>query len=200
MIDDAGLVCPTGPTYVSIRSAKHDRMSIEWDDVDFDRVVKLREFERTARNHIGEIKPIIIMNVDRIEPKDYTRLIKTLHFAIKKFKQYNLDAFIISTQAPGQAIFNTVERRLALLTHDLSGLVLPDYNYGTHLDFHGVTIDAELEKRNFKKAGETLAEVWSMDMFDTNPVVAEYIDPPESIDEVLRSIDCQITIRSIIDQ
>ena len=200
MIDDTGLVCPTGPTYVSIRSGKHHRRSFEWDSVDFDRLVKLREFERTARNHIGEIKPIIIMNVDRTEPKDFTRLNKTLHFAINKFRQYNLDAFILSTQAPGQAIFQATERRVALLSHDLSGLVLPDYHFGTHLDFHGATIDAELEKQNFQRTGETLAEIWTMDMIDNQPVLAEFLAPPAEATDFVRSIDCQMTMHKILDQ
>lgn len=199
MIDDTGLVCPTGPTYISIRSAKHDRMSFDWDDVDFDRVLKLKESERTARNHIGEIKPIIIMNIDRIDPKDFMRFNKTLQFAIKKFRQFNLDALILLAQAPGQAIFNTTERRFALLSHDLSGLVLPDYYFGTHLDFAGMTIDAEIEKQNFKRAGETLAEVWTMDMIDNQPIIAEFIDPPNSSNDVVRSIDCQMTMKKLLD-
>ena len=200
MIDDTGLVCPTGPTYVSIRSGKHDRWSFQWDAADFDRLVKLREFERTARNHIGEIKPIIIMNVDRTDPKDFTRRNKTLQFAINKFRQYNLDAFILSTQAPGQSIFQTTERRLALLSHDLSGLVLPDYHFGTHLDFHGATIDAELEKTNFQRTGETLAEIWTMDMIDNQPVLAEYLAPPAKANDVVRTLDCRMTLQKLLDE
>ena len=189
-----------GPTYISIRSAKHDRIDIDSDENDFDRVVKLQEFERTARNHIGEIKPIIIMNVDRLDLNDYTRFAKTLYFSIKTFKKYNLDMLILVTPAPGQTPFNVVERRLALLSHDLSGLVLPDYYFGTHLDVNGMTIDADLEKENFKRTGDVLAEIWSMDKIDRQPVVAEYIEPPSSIDESLRSVDCQLTLHRIIDE
>lgn len=191
---------PSGPTYISLRSARHDRVSIDCDAVDFDRVVKMKEFERTARNHIGEIKPIIIINVDRSDPSDFTRFAKTLFLSIEKFKKYNLDALILLSQAPGQSCFNVVERRLALLSHDLAGLVLPAYYFGTHLDLHGGTIDAELEKQNLKRTGEILGEVWSMDMIDRQPIVAEYIDPPASTDELLRSVDCQLTMQQIIDE
>lgn len=72
-----------------------------------------------------------------------------------------MDAIFVATHAPGQSAFNAVERRMAPLSHDLSGLVLPHQYYGSHLDKSGKTIDAELEKLNFKKAGETLADVWS---------------------------------------
>lgn len=189
-----------GPTYISIRSAKHDRATIDCEENDFDRVVKLKEFERTARNHIGEVKPIIIMNTDHINPMDYTRFRKTLYLSIQKFKKYNLDAFILFTQASGQTIFNVVERRLALLSHDLAGLVLPDNYFATHLSVSGLTIDAELEKNNFKRTGEILAEVWNMNMIDRHQVVAEYIDSPESANEMVRFIDAKFTLDSIIDE
>jgi hypothetical protein len=200
IIDDTGLVTNAGPTYISIRSAKHDRTTIDYEEIDFDHVVKLKEFEKTARNHIGEVKPIIIMNVDNINPMDYTRFPKTLYLSIKKFKKYNLDAFILVTQAPGQSIFGTAERRLALLSHDLSGLVLPHNYFGTHLNISGLTVDAELEKMNFRKTGEILAEIWNMNMIDQHQVVAEYIDPPESVDDMVRFIDAQFTLDCIIDQ
>jgi hypothetical protein len=193
-------VTNAGPTYISIRSAKHDRTNIDWDEIDFDHVVKLKEFEKTARNHIGEVKPIIILNVDNIDPMDYTRFPKTLYLSIKKFKKYNLDAFILVTQAPGQSAFNMAERRLALLSHDLSGLVLPHNYFGTHLNISGLTIDAELEKMNFKKTGELLAEIWNMNMVDRHQVVAEYINPPESADDMVRFIDTQFTLDYIIDE
>jgi hypothetical protein len=162
--------------------------------------VKLKEFERTARNHVGTIKPIIVMSVDSLEPNDYTRLPTTLSSAINKFKKYNLDALFIITQAPGQTAFNVVERRLASLSQDLTGLVLPHDYFGTHLNPSGLTTDAELEKQNFKRTGEVLAEVWSMDMLDRHPVVAEYIDPPESANEMVRLVDTQAILNEIIDE
>jgi len=200
VIDDAGVIGFAGPTYISIRSAKHDRFTLDSEDIDFDCVVKLKEFENTARNHVGTIKPIIIMSVDSLEPKDYTRYPKTLESAINKFKKYNLDALFIITQAPGQTTFNVVERRLATLSQDLTGLVLPHDYFGTHLNVCGLTVDAELEKENFKKTGEVLAEVWNMDMIDHHPVVAEYVDPPREIDDIVRLIDSQFTLDAIIDE
>jgi hypothetical protein len=140
------------------------------------------------------------MSVDSLEPNDYTRLSNTLGSAINKFKKYNLDAFFIITQAPGQTEFNVVERRLATLSQDLTGLVLPHDYFGTHLNVSGLTIDAELEKQNFKNTGEVLAEIWNMDMIDHHPVVAEYINPPESADDMIRLIDTQSVLDAIIDE
>ena len=62
--------------------------------------------------------------------------------------------------SPGQSAYNIVESRMAPLSHDLAGLILPHDHFGSHLNDSGVTINAELEKINFKKAGEILAEVW----------------------------------------
>ena len=41
------------------------------------------------------------------------------------------------------------ERRMAPLTHDLVGLILPAFAHGSHLDDNGKTIDNDLEIKNF---------------------------------------------------
>lgn len=68
---------------------------------------------------------------------------------------------MVATHAPGQSAYNAVERRMAPLSKDVSGIILPYDAYGNHLDKSGRTVDDELEKRNFAAAGEALAEVWS---------------------------------------
>ncbi|CAF1496897.1 unnamed protein product [Didymodactylos carnosus] len=84
---------------------------------------------------------------------------KTLLSSIDMFKKHNLDALFILTHAPGQSAYNAVERRMAPLSHDLAGLILPHDHFGSHLNSSGETIDPVLEKINFQKAGEVLAEV-----------------------------------------
>ena len=69
---------------------------------------------------------------------------------------------------------------MAPLSKELTGLILPHDHYGSHLNERGNTIDSELEKTNFKFAGDTLAEIWSQLIVDNFPTVAEYIDPTES--------------------
>lgn len=83
------------------------------------------------------------------------------------------------TNAPGRSAFNRIERRMASLSSQLAGLVLPHDTYGSHLDSKGFTIDEEKERENFKAAGKILVEVWNSLIIDNYPVVAEYIEPGE---------------------
>jgi hypothetical protein len=201
IIDETGLISNFGPTYVSIRSAKHDRLTHESHSIDFDRLVELKEFEKVARDYLGHVKPIIIINVDSSnESENNTRYSKTLASAIEKFKKYNLDALIIFNQAPGQTLYNTVERRLSPMVQDLAGLILPYDHFGTHLNDVGLTEHAELEKENFKLTGDVLAEVWSMNVLDEHSVVAEYIKPSPMIDEQLKMVDSTLALDGIIDR
>ncbi|CAF3134085.1 unnamed protein product [Rotaria socialis] len=200
IIDDTGLIGYAGPTYISIRSAKHDRLTHETHSIDFDRLVQLKEFEKFARDHLGRVKPIVVIGIDSSGAENNTRYPKTLAAAIDKFKKYNLDALFIVSQAPGQALFNVVERRLAPLSHDLAGLILPHDHFATHLNDAGSTEHAELEKQNFKATGEVLAEVWSINVIDEHPVVAEYINPPPMIDEQLKMVDTTLALDSVIDR
>ncbi|CAF4547071.1 unnamed protein product, partial [Didymodactylos carnosus] len=126
---------------------------------DFDTLVKLKEFEKACRDIHGNVKPIVIITVDGT-PDDNPRFTKTLIGAIGKFRKYNLDALFVLTHAPGQSTYHVVERRMSPLAQDLAGLILPHDHFGTHLDGNGMTINQELERTNFKRAGEVLAEVW----------------------------------------
>ena len=137
--------------------------------------MKLQEFNTAALDSSNEVKPIVIITVDG-GPDENPRFPKTLASSIDIFKTHNLDALFVLTHAPGQSAFNAVERRMAPLSHDLSGLILPHDHFGTHLDANGKTVDFELEKQNFKKAGEVLAEVWSNTVIDSHPVVASYVN------------------------
>ena len=74
----------------------------------------------------------------------------------------DLDALFLVTNAPGKSAFNRVERRMAQLSHELAGVVLPQETFGTHLNSKGETIDLEHEQNNFAQAGKILAEIWLM--------------------------------------
>lgn len=58
----------------------------------------------------------------------------------------------------GQSAYNAVERRMAPLSRDLTGLILPHAFYGSHLDGQGKTVDEKLEELNFAKAGTVLGK------------------------------------------
>lgn len=91
-----------------------------------------------------------------------------------------MDVMIVLTNAPGRSCYNRVERRMAPLSRDLAGVILPCNTFGSHLNEKGETVDIQLEKQNFQKAGEVLAEIWSETIIDSYATVAMYITPEES--------------------
>lgn len=88
---------------------------------------------------------------------------------------------------------------MAPLSKELSGVVLPHEHYGLHLDDQGATIDDDLERENFKFAGQCLAEIWSEVVIDGYPTVAKFIEPSESEMEVgaIRSKDADWVSRHV---
>lgn len=168
----------SGPTYITIRSGKHSSSTAKTHSRDFSQLMNMDNFETITKSKTGYIKPVFIILVDG-GPDENPRYPKTIRAAINHFQRYNLDALFIATNAPGRSAFNPVERRMAPLSRQLSGIILPHEHYGTHLDGSGKTIDVELEKQNFEYAGEALAKIFSDTIIDNHPVVAEYIKPEE---------------------
>ncbi|CAF4447621.1 unnamed protein product [Rotaria sp. Silwood2] len=197
LLSENGDLGCSGPTYVAIRSAKHDLSCADSHAIDFERLVCLKEFEKVARDETGQVKPIIIVTVDG-GPDENPRFPKTLVASIKKFKKYNLDALFVLTHAPGQSAYNLVERRMAPLSHDLAGLILPHDHFGSHLNDSGVTTNIDLEKINFRKAGQILAERWNQSVIDGFPCVAEYINPPVTSEDERRQVDTKIVLDELL--
>ena len=125
------------------------------------------------------MKPVVIVTVDG-GPDENPRYQKVIDVAIHHFVNNNLDALFIATNAPGRSAFNRVERRMAPLSRELSGLILSPDHFGSHLDSQGRTVDEEMEKLNFEYAGQTLADIWSQVVIDNFPIVAEYVCPENS--------------------
>jgi len=113
-------------------------------------------------------------------PDENPRYDKVICVAIHHFPENDLDAMILATNAPGRSAFNGVERRMAPLSRELAGLILPHKHFGSHLDGDGKTVDEQLERCNFGFAGRTLSEVWSELIIDVHPVVSEYVEPDKS--------------------
>ena len=80
------------------------------------------------------------------------------------------------THAPGMSAYNYVESRMAPLSKALAGVLLPHDTFGDHLDSDGKTRDQELERKNFRRAGEVLAEIWSQLVLVDHPVISEYVE------------------------
>ena len=93
------------------------------------------------------------------------------------FIELKPDVLIHGVNAAGLSAFNPVERRMAPLSHDLCGLILPHDTFGNHLDSSGKTTDVRLEKKNFLAAAEVLSEVWSNTVIDKFPVNAKAVKP-----------------------
>ena len=82
-----------------------------------------------------------------------SRIYEALNFGFSiinhLFQDLDLDCSIELTQAPGLSAYNRAERKMYHLSKELSGVILPAETYGTHLR-NGVTVDEELEERNFQ--------------------------------------------------
>lgn len=79
-------------------------------------------------------------------PDENPRYQKAIEIGVHRFLQNDLDALFIATNAPGRSAFNRVERKMAPLSRELSGLIIPHDNFGSHLDDQRNTIDSVLEK------------------------------------------------------
>lgn len=169
----------SGPTYVAIRSMKHDSSTAFTHGRDLERLKSVDNFKPFMCTSDGQVKPIFIVASDG-GPDENPRFPKTLQVAVARFIEWNLDVYLTGTNAPHYSAYNRVERRMAPLSRELAGLVLPHDHFGSHLDASGKTTDCEREKQNFAKAGTTLAEIWSQLVIDGQDVFAEYINPAES--------------------
>lgn len=190
----------SGPTYIALRSGKHDKSTAPRHADDLHRLLELKEWKKFTHVENREkesaecdvlqplFKPIMILLVDG-GPDEGPRFPKTLKYAAVNFKRCNFDALFVATHAPGQSASNPVERRMAPLSKDLCGVILPHDVYGSHLNKSGKTVDIELEKKNFKKCGELLADLWSERVIDGYPVVAEYVSPEENKRSKLKRVD-----------
>lgn len=172
-------VTHSGPTYVAIRSGKHSSSNAETHATDIHRLSEIPAFENFMRTREGFVKPVFIFTCDG-GPDENPRYERVIVSAIQHFKDFDLDAIYIATNAPGRSAFNRVERRMAPLSRELTGVVLKHDNFGSHLDSSNRTTDLELEKRNFESAGIVLANIWSQLVIDDFPVVAEYIVPTDT--------------------
>lgn len=168
----------SGPTYIAIRSAKHSTSSAATHSKDLSELLNIKDFQNFLKLDDNQVKPVIIITTDGGSDEN-PRFPNVINHAVDYFKKYNLDALFWATNAPGRSAFNRVERRMAPLSRELSGVVIPHDKFGTHLNSSGKVINKDLEKKNFEYAGEILAEIWGNMVIDGYPVTAKYISPDE---------------------
>ena len=73
---------------------------------------------------------------------------------------------------------------MAPLSAAMTGVILPHDNFGSPLDASGNTADAELEMKNFQKAGELLCELWNDGQIDNHIVKCTYHSPTDESMEI----------------
>ncbi|CAF4254059.1 unnamed protein product, partial [Rotaria sordida] len=104
VINEKQEVTYSGPTYISLRSGKHDSSTAETHHYDFSLLFKSQEFEQVMK-HNGKCKPIVIITVDG-GPDENPRYSKTLAGGVQLFKKYELDCLFVASNCPGRSAFN----------------------------------------------------------------------------------------------
>ena len=141
-----------GPTYITIRSAKHDNSTARTHSFESDHLKVLDSFQSAMLTKAGGVKPHVFVGVDG-EPDEAPGNSKTMLAWSDTFVKHDLEG-------PGLSAYNKVERRMAPLTKDTVGLILPSDSFGTPLINSIKTVDEELEIKNLKTAGEILTSLW----------------------------------------
>jgi len=176
--DNATGIANSGPTYIAIRSGKHDSSNAYSHGTDIRHVVHDERFHNFVKTPSGQVKPFWVSRSDG-GPDENARYPKVIEEAINIFLDFDLDMYIVVITPRGYSAYNPCERRMAPLSHDICGLVLDHEHFGSHIGASGKIIDDKLEKKNFFHAMNVLASIWNKTIIDKNPVYAEAIPIPE---------------------
>lgn len=107
-------------------------------------------------------------------PDENLRYTSTINCANDYFDEHNLDAYSVATNVPGQSTFNQVERKMSNLGKELSGVILPQ-TILVPIQIITITVYEKLEPKQFERAGEILAKVWSNLVISDHSVVAKFV-------------------------
>ncbi|GBP20877.1 hypothetical protein EVAR_80696_1 [Eumeta japonica] len=88
----------SGPTYIAIRSGKHSSSTATSHAQDLDTLLTIESFSKFIKNIDSKVKPVLIISSDG-GPDENPRYRKVIAHAIDHFKQYDLDAVFIVTNA-----------------------------------------------------------------------------------------------------
>ncbi|CAM4979531.1 unnamed protein product [Rotaria socialis] len=95
-----GSLSYSGPTFISIRSGKHDSSTAYSHFHDLKKCLKLDSFQEMAITNDGQMKPIVIIFTDG-GPDENPRFPKPRSCYCSFFKENNLDCIFVATNAPG---------------------------------------------------------------------------------------------------
>ena len=157
----------SGATKIGIRSAKHSASPAFAHFQDMMRVRSLPEFATSFQTDRHEEKKVMFVTADG-GPDENPRYEKTINRSVKYFVENDLDAFFLAVNAPGNSRFNRVEWEMVKLSTELSGVTFEHDKFRRHLDAKGVTVDKDLELKNFEYAERKLVVIWSGLVIDGN--------------------------------
>ena len=146
-VNNNGNVSNSGDTFILIRSGKYNTSNA------FTLAFDVRELFETK---LVRRKAIMLMEADGAHDET-PRFPKTLPTAVDFFRLLDLDVLLHGLNAAGLLALNPFKRRMAPLSRDLAGIVLPHDYFGNHLDSSGKTIIQELDVENFQKAADVLS-------------------------------------------
>ena len=115
------------PTFIAMRSGKHDSSTVYTHGYDFQACVEMEEFNTSLKVN-DNLKPIAFLFVHG-GPDENPRYPKMMYVYIQHFKQFDFDVLMVSTHAPGMSAYNYFQRRVALLSKELTGVVLPHITF-----------------------------------------------------------------------
>lgn len=122
-----------GPTFISIRSVKHDKSCAATHSDDFERILQLEEFRNATLTANNDAKPLVFVSVDG-GPDEAPKNQQALAMWARQFENNDPDAALVFTHATGISAYNPVERRMAPLSKDTAGIILPFHTFANHLD------------------------------------------------------------------
>ena len=102
-----GEVSYNGPTFISIRSGKHDKSCAETHSDDFERILQLEEFQDAALTPNKDVKPLVFVSVDS-GPDEAPKNQQALSVWARQFENNDLDAVFIFTHTPRGSAYNPV--------------------------------------------------------------------------------------------
>ena len=124
----------SGPTHAAIRSLKHDKASAFAGFDDLNHLLQNENFKPFLKQKDGDMKPIWIFTRDVHRGPRFPTTRKVL---IKFLKENDIDLIIVGCNASGLSAYHFIERRMAPLSKELAGIILPHDSFGSHLDGNG---------------------------------------------------------------
>ena len=166
----------SGPIHAAVRSLKHDNADAFAGFDDLKNLLENDNFKPFLKQEDGSIRLTWIFTRDG---NDGPRFPKTRKALTNFFKENDIDFFFAACNTRGLSAYHFIERRIATMSREHDGFILPHDYYGTHLNCNGNTTDRGKELQNFRKAGNLLPDIWSNAVIDSYPVSASWLDPSE---------------------